>query len=115
MIRRPPRSTLFPYTTLFRSLYSEAPLPELAPTATPAFEARYRKAMEQANCAFEPVKILPHHIGYLKFDSFPDPSLCQQTAAAAMASLNDADAIIFDLRDNRGGYPGMVTLIAAYL
>src|SRR2546422_7010547 len=26
MIRRPPRSTLFPYTTLFRSL--EAPLPE---------------------------------------------------------------------------------------
>src|SRR2546429_8335546 len=29
MIRRPPRSTLFPYTTLFRSLYgaSAAPLP----------------------------------------------------------------------------------------
>src|SRR5258708_24786021 len=24
MIRRPPRSTLFPYTTLFRSLYLEA-------------------------------------------------------------------------------------------
>src|SRR3712207_6997594 len=24
MIRRPPRSTLFPYTTLFRSLYNEA-------------------------------------------------------------------------------------------
>src|SRR2546430_12370226 len=28
MIRRPPRSTLFPYTTLFRSLYfSRAPIP----------------------------------------------------------------------------------------
>src|SRR3712207_8127569 len=25
MIRRPPRSTLFPYTTLFRSLYIENP------------------------------------------------------------------------------------------
>src|SRR3712207_8489442 len=25
MIRRPPRSTLFPYTTLFRSSYMEAP------------------------------------------------------------------------------------------
>src|SRR2546422_6638845 len=25
MIRRPPRSTLFPYTTLFRSLVGEAP------------------------------------------------------------------------------------------
>src|SRR2546422_7213880 len=27
MIRRPPRSTLFPYTTLFRSLRDPAPLP----------------------------------------------------------------------------------------
>src|SRR2546421_5956928 len=26
MIRRPPRSTLFPYTTLFRSLHTERPL-----------------------------------------------------------------------------------------
>src|SRR5258708_8823767 len=26
MIRRPPRSTLFPYTTLFRSIYSRASL-----------------------------------------------------------------------------------------
>src|SRR5256884_6425574 len=25
MIRRPPRSTLFPYTTLFRSIHCEAP------------------------------------------------------------------------------------------
>ena len=32
-----------------------------------------------------------------------------------MASLNQADAVIFDLRDNRGGEPKMVALIAAYL
>jgi C-terminal processing protease CtpA/Prc len=32
-----------------------------------------------------------------------------------MAKLNDADALIFDLRDNRGGFPSMVSLIAAYL
>src|SRR3712207_8611982 len=31
MIRRPPRSTLFPYTTLFRSIYWLIPLPD-APT-----------------------------------------------------------------------------------
>src|SRR5438309_8378897 len=30
MIRRPPRSTLFPYTTLFRSR-AEGPFPELRP------------------------------------------------------------------------------------
>src|SRR5256885_8012542 len=28
MIRRPPRSTLFPYTTLFRSLFPAQPLPQ---------------------------------------------------------------------------------------
>src|SRR3989442_10912533 len=26
MIRRPPRSTLFPYTTLFRSIYADEPV-----------------------------------------------------------------------------------------
>src|SRR2546425_2312917 len=41
MIRRPPRSTLFPYTTLFRSLTGEgwalvgAPASRLAPLARP--------------------------------------------------------------------------------
>src|SRR2546430_16695644 len=31
MIRRPPRSTLFPYTTLFRSLCEVFPIRDLAP------------------------------------------------------------------------------------
>src|SRR6266568_6099249 len=31
MIRRPPRSTLFPYTTLFRSRPRDGPLPERHP------------------------------------------------------------------------------------
>src|SRR3712207_7934618 len=44
MIRRPPRSTLFPYTTLFRSPVGAslvpvaAPRPKAAPKATPAVE-----------------------------------------------------------------------------
>src|SRR2546430_11436126 len=33
MIRRPPRSTLFPYTTLFRSLPARVPLVEAVPVA----------------------------------------------------------------------------------
>src|SRR5687768_17779093 len=37
MIRRPPRSTLFPYTTLFRSLDNpQTPLPRLSVTLDPA-------------------------------------------------------------------------------
>jgi len=77
--------------------------------------ARYRKAMEQENCMFEKVEILPHNIGYLKLTSFPDISVCRQQAAAAMASVNGADALIFDLRENRGGVPEMVAFFASYL
>jgi C-terminal processing protease CtpA/Prc len=96
-------------------VYSQDPLPRQPAGQTPEGLARYREAMEQENCTFEKVEILPHNIGYLKLNSFPDPSVCRTTATAAMASLNHADAIIFDLRDNRGGMPDMVALIAAYL
>ena len=96
-------------------VYSQEPLPNLLPEPTAEHLARYRKALEQDNCTFKKVEILPHNIGYLKLNAFPDPSVCRATATAAMASLNHADAIIFDLRDNRGGYSSMVSLIAAYL
>src|SRR3712207_7539125 len=36
MIRRPPRSTLFPYTTLFRSLTAQQPLNNIVRTAIEA-------------------------------------------------------------------------------
>ena len=48
MIRRPPRSTLFPYTTLFRSLkqyvlrYWESEFPQLAPAKNRAGNRIYR-------------------------------------------------------------------------
>ena len=96
-------------------VYSQVPLPNRPPGPTPEGIARYRAAMEQQNCTFEKVEILPHHIGYLKVNSFPDPSVCGSTAKAAMASLNDMGAMVFDLRDNHGGDPNMVMLIAAYL
>src|SRR3712207_7302920 len=55
MIRRPPRSTLFPYTTLFRSRYlSEVPLdPRLR--ATPEM----REAVEGAEVV---VSVSPSHV-----------------------------------------------------
>src|SRR2546429_3523338 len=34
MIRRPPRSTLFPYTTLFRSRHAERPIVQSVPRAS---------------------------------------------------------------------------------
>src|SRR2546430_12280921 len=44
MIRRPPRSTLFPYTTLFRSL-GDRPLPRFLQAILPATVGRTAPAM----------------------------------------------------------------------
>jgi hypothetical protein len=96
-------------------VYSEQRLPMTAGGPTAQQLAGYRQAMEQSNCTFEKIEILPGNIGYFKLDSFPDPSVCRSKAASAMAGLNHADAVIFDLRDNRGGYPEMTLLIASYL
>jgi hypothetical protein len=96
--------------------YSAVPTTDWPPQGrTPETMARYKKALEENNCFFDKIEILAHNIGYMKLDGFPDPSICERKAAAAMASLNATDAIIFDLRDNTGGYPKMVALIATYL
>jgi hypothetical protein len=95
--------------------YFADPLPEKTAGPTPEAAARYRKAMKEQNCTFEKVETLPHNVGYVKFNWFPDLSVCQATASAAMDSLNHADAVIFDLRDNRGGEPATVAFMAAYL
>src|SRR3712207_8321183 len=47
MIRRPPRSTLFPYTTLFRSASPSAP--GIAPAA-PAAASRGRRTCWRSGC-----------------------------------------------------------------
>ncbi len=81
----------------------------------PEDDARFHQQMEHDNCGFEKVEILPNNIGYVKFNSFMDASFCGPTAVAAMGFVAHTDAIIFDLRQNGGGQPAMVTLIASYL
>lgn len=77
--------------------------------------ARFHQQMEHDNCAFDKVEILPNNIGYIKFHAFMDASFCGPTVVAAMAFVAHVDAIIFDLRQNGGGQPAMVTMIASYL
>jgi hypothetical protein len=82
---------------------------------TPEDEARFHKQMERDNCAFEKVEILPNNIGYIKFNGFMDAGFCGPTVVAAMGFVAHTDALIFDLRQNGGGQPAMVTMIASYL
>src|SRR2546429_1402891 len=53
MIRRPPRSTLFPYTTLFRSGPDVPPAQERAP----AFADRQQPGVEGAGADDQPVEL----------------------------------------------------------
>lgn len=99
-------------------VYSPEPLPNFSAPPSPssqAVSAAYRTAMLRSNCGFARVELLPHHIGYIKLDSFPELSVCRATAVAAMSKINDANAVIFDLRENRGGMGDMTAFIASYL
>jgi hypothetical protein len=87
-----------------------------APAAPSADEiARERRRLEEENCAFEKVERLDGNVGYLKFDAFNDADLCAPTVAAAMTFLAGTRAMIIDLRQNGGGQPKMVALVASYL
>lgn len=87
--------------------------PQGPPTAQQL--ARMRHQMQSGNCAFEKVEILPGDIGYVKFNGFMPPGICAGTVEAAMAFVAHTRALIFDLRDNGGGDPAMVAVIASYL
>jgi retinol-binding protein 3 len=67
------------------------------------------------NCGISNAKILAGNIGYLKVDAFSDPVVCRSSLEVAMVLLNNVTALIFDLRQNHGGDPRMVALIASYL
>jgi len=72
-------------------------------------------ALKRKNFGFESVKILEGNIGYINLTAFVNPDYAGETAVAAMQFLSSSDAIIFDLRENRGGAGEMYQLLASYL
>jgi hypothetical protein len=104
-----------------RLLYSVRPAPPepaaaKAPTApSPEEVARERRAMDEINCGFRKAEQLDGNVGYLRLDEFADPAICRSTAEAAMTFLAGTRALIVDLRENGGGKPDMVALVASYL
>jgi hypothetical protein len=55
------------------------------------------------NFGLQKIEILPGNIGYIKINKFQNLNDVIQTAAGAMEFIRNADAIIFDLRNNGGG------------
>jgi len=67
------------------------------------------------NFGFREIRMLPGNVGYLRLDGFSNTNEAGATAVAAMNFLANADAVIFDLRQNGGGSPKMIQLLCNYL
>lgn len=96
-------------------IYSRVPLRAVANQPQTELPPSYIEEMRRTNCGFEKIEILQSNIGYLKLNSFPDISVCKEAASRAMIRVSHVDALIIDLRNNRGGFPNMVLFLAAYL
>jgi hypothetical protein len=84
--------------------------------AEPDDDLRQEKEdLERNKCGFVKIERLDGNIGYMKFDEFGLVDVCGAKATDAFATLGDVDAIIFDLRDNGGGRPEMITYVESYL
>ena len=91
---------------------SAAPAGPGIPAAPANDELRHRYA--RRNFDFREVRLLEGNVGYLRLYTFAPARMGGDTAAAAMRLLSNADAVIIDLRGNRGGYPDMGLLLASY-
>jgi hypothetical protein len=78
-------------------------------------EQRILEKLPRLNYGFRELELLEGNIGYLRLDAFVHAGLGGATAIAAMSFLANADAMIFDLRNNGGGSPSMIQLISSYL
>lgn len=96
-------------------IYSTVALPDgPPPPPSPIAREQYRVALLKQNCHYQAAEMLPNQIGYIKLAGFPDASACDEMTRKAMASVNDAAALIIDLRDNGGGFGETAIQIASY-
>lgn len=85
------------------------------------FEATYSVAAPDPpgpntwNFGYVKAEVLSGNIGYLEVVAFLPRKLAQNAAAAAMMFLANTDALIIDLRANRGGAPDGVSFLCSYL
>ncbi|WP_250434711.1 S41 family peptidase [Hanstruepera flava] len=77
-------------------------------------EQMMAKKMAEINFGFMETKILHGNIGYLNLRLFADTKYAEEAAIAAMNFLSNTNAIIIDLRYNKGGVPSMIQLLSSY-
>lgn len=97
--------------------YSHRPLPAPGAQAGPTAEERrgLRNYGEDINYGFERVERLAGNVGYIRLNLFFPTEYGGEAAVAAMRLVSGTEALIIDLRDNDGGHPNMIVLLASYL
>jgi C-terminal processing protease CtpA/Prc len=76
--------------------------------------AQRKEQWRSHNFGFAKLEHLYGNVGYLKIDGFAYSSWARDKAVGVMHFFSDCDALIIDLRDNRGGYGSMIKLISSY-
>jgi C-terminal processing protease CtpA/Prc len=66
------------------------------------------------NQGFDALERLPGNVGYMRLRTFEEPGTTGEVIAAAMDFLSRTDAMIIDLRYNKGGYGETGALLASY-
>jgi retinol-binding protein 3 len=90
------------------------PLAAASTDETPDELAELRRDAEAEGFGIGATRVLEGNVGYLEMKRFLRADLAGDALAAAMQRLAGTDALIVDLRECRGGEPGMVVLVASW-
>lgn len=69
----------------------------------------------RTNFGVQRVEILAGNVGYLNLTAFYRPEEAREAISTAMKMLRSADALIIDMRENSGGSPDTVAILASYV
>ena len=76
--------------------------------------ASRREAEREEGYGIKAVERLAGNVGLLRIDRFPHPEVAGEALVAAMRLLDGSDALLIDLRENRGGDSDTVLLLASW-
>jgi len=68
-----------------------------------------------SDAGFGRVDRLKGNIGYVRLNRFAPPAMFKDAADNALRLVADTDALIFDMRGNRGGHPQSVAYLSSFL
>ena len=102
------------HLSVFYSAQPFPPAPDANSAAPQQFPPDMMRQLKKDNFGFQEATRLDGNVGYLKITGFVSAALAGDTVSGAMAFLANTDALIIDLRDNFGGDPTTVALLASY-